>query len=122
MGRTELGDGLFALRLGDTVEVHFDTPTTRTRRRDKFERIVRRTLPIAFGEIADSALARVGAGTLVSGGDLLAELPAHGLRFPAGSGVRFAIYPITRPGQDGPLVVLYRATIERSGGSGLAVR
>lgn len=121
-GRTELADGLFALRTGDTVEVHFDTPDSRTRRRDKFEHILRVTLPLTFGAIADSALLRVREGSLVTGGDLLSELPVRGLRIAAVSGFRFAIFPVTRPGQDGPLVVVYRASIEHDSGPGLATR
>src|SRR5205823_1353845 len=42
-GRTDLPDSLFAVRSGDTVVVHFDTSPARTRRGDKFERIVRQT-------------------------------------------------------------------------------
>ena len=97
---------------GRTVAVHLDTPATRTRRRDKFERMVRATLPAVFGATADSALAAVPAGSLASTGDLLTELPTRGLRLATPNGT-LALWPATRPGRDGPLVVTYVATLER---------
>ena len=107
-------DGLFAERSRDTVRVHFDTPTTRTRRRDKFESIVRATLPEVYGPSADSILAAVPAGTLAGSADLLAELPSRGLRLHSADGrTTLALWPETRPGQDGPLVVTYRVVVER---------
>ncbi len=111
-GRTQLSGGVVAVRTGDTVAVHFDTPETRTRRRDKFERLVRATLPEVFGSAADSALAAVPAGRLASAGDLLTELPTRGVRL-ATPGGTLALWPATRPGRDGPLVVTYVATLER---------
>jgi hypothetical protein len=114
-GRTELRDGLVAVRSGDTVAVHFDTPATRTRRFDKFERIVRETLPQVYGAVADSVLARVPAGQLARSGDLLTELPERGVHLPTGDGGTLALWPETRPGRDGPLVVTYRATLARDG-------
>lgn len=112
-GRTELGDSVYAVRDGPTVTVHFDTYLTRTRRRDKFDRIVRETLPQVYGEAADSLLATVPVGQIAQGGDLLAELPSTGISFELADGSTLALWPRTRPGRDGPLVVAYRATILR---------
>lgn len=121
-GRTELNDGVFVVRTGDSVEVHFDLPLYRTRRRDKFERMVRTTLPVIYGAVADSALASVAEGTLTASGDLLTDLPVRGIRLPVYGDRVFVIYPMTRPGEDGPLVVVYRAWLERATIAGLASR
>ncbi|HKO15209.1 MAG TPA: hypothetical protein VJU87_03165 [Gemmatimonadaceae bacterium] len=112
-GRTELGDSLYATRSGDTVYVYFDTQVTRTRRRDKFERVVRSTLPRVFGAAADSALGAMPEGALTSSGDLLSELPARGIRVALSGGRTLVLWPETRPGRDGPLVVSYRAVAGR---------
>jgi hypothetical protein len=112
-GRTDLPDGLFADRSGDTVTVHFDTPQSRTRRRDKFERIVRETLPRIYGPPVEIFVASIPAGGLTQGGDLLGELPARGVRIPLSDGWNLTVWPATRPGQDGPLVVTYRAVTTR---------
>jgi hypothetical protein len=112
-GRTELRDGVYALRAGDTIAVHFDTPLARTRRPEKFERLVRATLPRLYGEDAERALAALPSGALVAQGDLLAELPVRGVRIPVGDGWELALHPATRPGQDGPLVVSYAVTLAR---------
>ena len=112
-GRTELGDSVYAVRDGPTVTVHFDTYLTRTRRRDKFDRIVRETLPQVYGEAADSLLSTVPVGQIAQGGDLLGELPSTGISFELADGSTLALWPRTRPGRDGPLVVAYRATILR---------
>lgn len=110
-GRTALAGGLYAVRAGDTVEVHFDTPSTRTRRPEKFERIVRETLPAVYGTLADDALADVPAGQLVDAGELLVGLPERGVRLRTAEGGTLVVWPATRPGRDGPLVITYRATI-----------
>jgi hypothetical protein len=107
-GRTDLPDGVYALRAGGNIEVHFDTPEARTRRADKFERLVRTTLPLIYGAIADSMLAKVPQG-MVNPKELLTELPARGVQLPIGGGWTLAVHPETRPGQEGPLVVTYRA-------------
>ena len=112
-GRTELGDSVFALREGSIVTVHFDTPMGRTRRRDKFESMVRRTLPVVYGPAADSALSALPVGSLTGAGDLLAELPSSGIRLALSNGATLSIWPRTRPGRDGPLVVAYRAIVSR---------
>ena len=110
-GRTELPGGLFVVRRGDTVEVHFDTPTTRTRRPEKFERIVRETLPTVYGALADDALAGIPPGRLVDAAGLLDGLPERGVRLRTADGGTLVVWPSTRPGRDGPLVITYRATI-----------
>jgi hypothetical protein len=111
-GRTILRDSTFAERSGDTVVVHFDTPQLRTRRRDKLEQVVRATLPAVYGAAADSALGRIATGQLVHG-DVVNELPTRGLQLPLANGSTLALYPETRPGRDGPLVVAYRVSATR---------
>jgi len=111
-GRSELGDSVFAVRQGTNLAVHFDTPLTRTRRRDKFEQIVRATLPKVLGPAADSMLAHLPQGSMASG-DLVSELTQRGIRLPAHAGYSVVVWPETRPGQDGPLVVSYRLTVGR---------
>jgi hypothetical protein len=106
-GRTELRDGLFAIRRGDSVVVHFDTPHARTRRPDKFERIVRATLAEVYGAPVESALAMLPEGEVARQGELLTELPARGVHLALPGGGRLALWPATRPGRDGPLVVTY---------------
>ena len=112
-GRSTLRAPAVAVRAGDVVTVQFDAPETRTRRADKFESIVRVTLPEIYGAAADSALAHVPAGALVSASELVTELPTRGVRLPVGAPAAGAImlWPETRPGRDGPLVVNYRVTI-----------
>ena len=113
VGRTDLPDSLYAERRADTVIVHFDTSPARTRRADKFETIVRQTLRSVYGAVADTALAAVAAGRLVLPNELLTVLPTRGLRLAAPNGARIVLWPETRPGRDGLLVVAYRTTIER---------
>ena len=114
--RTDLGEpGVYAVRSGDTVTVYFDTPMTRTRRPEKFERIVRTTLPRVYGaeSAAATAMSALPEGQLLaSAGDLLTELPTRGLQLPAGEGRALTLWPGTRPGEDGPLVVSYRVVIK----------
>lgn len=110
-GRSDLPEGIVAERSGDTVTVFFDTPLARTRRPEKFEAVVRATLPQIYGAIADSALVSIPAGTLVPRDGLLTELPARGLTIPLRDGLSLRVWPQTRPGQEGPLVVRYRARV-----------
>jgi hypothetical protein len=110
-GRTELRDSVLAQRTGDIVIVDFDLVMTRTRRRDKFERIVRETLSAVYGVRVDSLLATIPEGSLLGEGDLLTELPLRGIHLPLGTGYRLTVWPETRPGRDGPLVVSYRARV-----------
>ena len=112
-GRTEVGDGLYIERAGETVTVHFDTPETRTRRRDKFERVVRRTLPEIYGSAAEALLSSIPEGTLVEPVDLVTEVAERGVKLDAGDGWKVSLWPETRPGQDGPLVVSYRVAVTR---------
>jgi hypothetical protein len=112
-GVTRLPDSVVAIRKGDSVTVHFDVARVRTRRADKFERVVRATLPAVYGPAAASELARIPSGQLASEGDLLTDLPARGLRVPIGDGWALAVWPVTRPGETGPLVVMYRAVVTR---------
>ena len=114
-GRSDLPDGLIAERAGDSVVVDFDTPTTRTRRRDKFEGVVRRTLPMVFGAPIDSVLRTIPQGALVGDADLLTELPKRGVHLPIATGWTLDLWPETRPGQDGPLVVSYWARVTPDG-------
>lgn len=110
-GRSELPDGIVAMRSDSEVVLSFDTKLARTRMPDKFERFVRATLPAIYGVMADSALARIPQGGLAQQGDLINELPTRGMRIPVASGGTIALYPITRPGQDGPLVTRYRVLV-----------
>lgn len=110
-GRTPLTGGIYAERAGDTVTVHFDTREARTRRSDKFEHVVRETLPLILGEPAQRALEKVVPGTLVAPGKLVASSAAP-LRLPVGDGRAVVVTPGSRMGQDGPLVVTYRAVLD----------
>ena len=110
-GRTTLRDGIVAERRGDEVTVHFDTPLTRTRRPEKFEGILRATLPQIYGARVDSALVAMPAGTLVPPQGLTTDLPAQGLYVPVPGGPTLRIWPETRRGEEGPLVVRYRVLV-----------
>jgi hypothetical protein len=112
-GRTDLTESLIAERAGDSLVVDFDTPQTRTRRRDKFEGVLRRTLPMIYGAPVDSVLRAIPEGGIVGSADLLNELPKRGIHLPLGDGSTLHLWPETRPGQDGPLVVTYWARIRR---------
>jgi hypothetical protein len=112
-GRSDLLDSVVVERAGDSVVVDFDTQDRRTRRRDKFERVVRETLPRVYGASAAQALAAIPDGALLTG-DLLTELPDRGLHLPLGTGWTLDLWPETRPGRDGPLVVSYRVQARRS--------
>jgi hypothetical protein len=108
-----LRDSVVAVRAGNSVIVHFDRPGARTRRPEKFEQIVRATLPVIYGPAVDSLLARIPHGALASAGGLMTELPKRGFRVSLGTGWMLALWPWTRSGQDGPLVVAYRASVLR---------
>jgi hypothetical protein len=112
-GTTRLRDSVVAIRSGDSVTVRFDTRHARTRRPEKFEEIVRATLPAIYGPVVESALDRIPSGDLARAGNLLTDLPTRGLRLSLGDGWAVALWPATRPGQDGPLVVMYRAMVTR---------
>jgi hypothetical protein len=112
-GRTELGDGLFAVREGKSVTVNFDVPQARTRRRDKFDRIVRATLPRIYGPAAQAMLEEIPQGEIVKVGTLPADLEKSGVRIPIGDGASIALWPELRDARGGPLVVGYRAEVAR---------
>lgn len=112
-GRTPLRDGLVAVRTGDTVAVHFDTPLLRTRQPQKFEQLVRATLPAIYGAAVESVLATVAAGELIRGVDPTITAATHGVYLPLAAGWSLALWPETRPGRDGPLIVTYRTALTR---------
>lgn len=112
-GRSELADSIIVERAGDSIVVDFDTQNGRTRRRDKFERVVRETLPRVYGTDAASVLAAIPDGALLTG-DLITELPERGLHLPLATGWTIDLWPQTRPGRDGPLVVGYRMKARRN--------
>ena len=109
VGSTPLPDTMVAERMGDTVRVRFDLMLKRTRRADKFEVIMRSTLPQVYGALVDSALRALPFGAVARAGDLMTTLPDDGLRIPLAGGRAIAVWPETRMGRDGPLVVAYRA-------------
>jgi len=111
-GRRQLGDSVFAIREGPVVTVHFDTESLRTRLDWKFEGVVRATLPLVFGPNARAALDSIPTGTLARGGDLMTELPTRGIALRMGNQT-LKVWPVTRQGRDGPLVVGYRASAGR---------
>jgi hypothetical protein len=112
-GQSSLPDSLLATRADSVITVSFDRTMIRTRNPWKFERLVRSTLPALYGPLADSALARIPEGGLVRQGDLINELPTRGMRIPLAPGWTFTLFPITRPGLDGPLVTQYRVSVVR---------
>jgi hypothetical protein len=112
-GTTLLADSLVAVRNGDSVTLHFDTQAARTRRPEKFEQIVRSTLPAIYGPSVTALLARIPIGRLAQAGDLLTDLPNRGLRLSLGAGWILGVWPETRTGHDGPLVVTYRTLVMR---------
>jgi hypothetical protein len=114
-GESPIGQGVTATRTDSAVVVSFDSPMVRTRRPEKFESLVRATLPAIYGRGADSALAHVPEGGLTRQGDLMRVLPTRGIRIPAGDSWEIRLYPETRTGQDGPLVVRYRVSVVNSG-------
>lgn len=112
-GRKALGDSMYAERTGDSVSVIFDTEALRTRFDWKFEGVVRLTLPIVFGRDARTALDSIPSGRLVRGGDLLRELPTRGIPLALSLGRTLHVWPITRDGRDGPIIIGYRAASAR---------
>jgi hypothetical protein len=110
MGSSSIQGGISAERTDTAVTLSFDTPMTRTRRSDKFEQFVRATLPAIYGKKVDSILTAMPAGTLAKQGDLLTELPSRGMRIPVDSAWEIRVFPETRQGKDGLLVIRYRAS------------
>ena len=112
-GRTQLGDSMVAERRGDTVIVNFDTELLRTRFDWKFEGVIRATLGMVYGEPVRRALDSIPQGDFVRG-DILDRLARRGveLELPDDAG-SLRIWPMTRPGRDGPIAVSYRVLPER---------
>lgn len=108
-GRTALGRTVFVERAGDSAVVSFDEILTRTRRSAKFESLLRRTLPTVYGSWMDSVLRAIPEGRLVPV-PLIPDVVTTGIRIETGSGL-VVVFPDTRPGQDGPLVVRYRTSL-----------
>lgn len=116
-GESVLSDGVTMVRGdSDVVVVSFDTPMLRTRRPEKFEQFVRRTLAAIYGRPVSTALAAVPDGGIAAQGDLLTELPARGVHIPVNGNWAIHLFPETRPGQDGPLVIRYRVRVAPAGG------
>lgn len=111
-GRRDLGDSVYAVRDGGQVTVYFDTDSLRTRFDWKFESVVRATLPMVFGNDIRAALDSIPAGSLASGGNLVHELPSSGIPIRLGN-TTLRVWPVTRMGRDGPLVMAYRAVSAR---------
>lgn len=111
VGTSTLRDGPTVLRADSVVTLSFDMPMIRTRIPAKFEHLVRTTLPAIYGKGVDSVLSKLADGDIARQGDLLSELPKRGVRIPVNAAWMFALYPETRPGQDGPLVVRYRVSV-----------
>ncbi len=112
-GTTDLGDGVFAMRAGDTVIVRFDNVMVRTRRADKFEQHLRTSLGAVFGAVADSAMHTIPEGIVARSGDLLGNLATLGVRVPVAAGDTLVIWPTVRRGRDGLLVFGYRAVVAK---------
>jgi len=113
-GTTTLPSGMTATRHDSVVVLSFDFAGARTRIPERFERLVRTTLPSVYGARADSAVRAIPDGGIARQGDLFTELAERGVRIPLSTGGAIALYPISRPGQDGPLVTRYRVTISKS--------
>jgi hypothetical protein len=112
-GRTSLTDSIHAFRSGDSVIVSFDTQGGRTRRADKFERVVRSTLPLVYGRLVTSSLDSVPEGSLLPSRDVVGALSEQGMHLVLENGLKISIRPLTRVGRDGPLVVAYWTVVER---------
>ncbi|MEX2179278.1 MAG: hypothetical protein WD801_11240 [Gemmatimonadaceae bacterium] len=109
-GSRGLGDSIVAERVGNSVTVTFDTDQLRTRFDWKFEGVVRGTLPMVFGDPAAKALDAIPQGELVRE-DLIRTAPRRGIAMELpDDGGTLTLWPITRPGRDGPIVVAYRVT------------
>ena len=99
------------MRNDTDVVVSFDLQDIRTRRGDKFEAIVRSTLPAVYGPSAAELLTRIPDGAIAGQGNLMTELPRRGVRIPVTTGWAIRVFPEIRPGRDGPLVIRYRAVL-----------
>ena len=113
-GTTTLAGGMTATRHDSVVVLSFDFAGARTRIPERFERLVRTTLPSVYGARADSAMRAIPEGGIARQGDLFTVLTERGVRIPLSTGGAIALYPISRPGHDGPLVTQYRVTVTKS--------
>ena len=111
VGASTLRDGPTVVRADSVVTLSFDIPLIRTRIPAKFEHLVRTTLPAIYGRGVDTVLSKIAEGDIARQGDLLSELPKRGVRIPVNAAWMIALFPETRPGQDGPLVVRYRVSV-----------
>jgi hypothetical protein len=110
-GVTILADSAVVTVSDTLIAVDFDEMMLRTRRAAKFEDFLRRTLPLIYGEPVARALSRMPNGDLASQGNLITELPRTGIRIPLDNSRVLTVWPETRQGEDGPLVIRYRVTI-----------
>ena len=115
VGETPLPDGLTARRADSTVTLSFDTPLSRTRIPERFEQFVRATLPIIYGPSVNSVLAKLPQGEIARQGNLLSQLPSRGVLIPIGTAWAIRLFPETRLGRDGPLVIRYRVSVVSKG-------
>ena len=72
---------------------------------------MRSTLTAVYGPSIDSVLSKIPDGGIARQGDLVSELPTRGVRIPVNADWTIALFPETRPGHDGPLVVRYRVSV-----------
>jgi hypothetical protein len=114
-GETMLADSVIAVRSDSDVVVDFDRPMLRTRRPDKFEQFVRTTLESVYGAPAAAVIRKLPNGAIAAQGDLLKELPTRGVRIPVDASWVIRLFPETRQGQDGPLVIRYRVRLVPGG-------
>jgi hypothetical protein len=121
-GESSLADGVTASRANAIVTVSFDKPMIRTRIPEKFEQFVRSTLPRIYGAAIDSSLTRLPIGAIARQGNLVDDLPSSGVRIPIGAAWEVRVFPETRPGVEGPLVVRYRTMVCGINESECAVR
>jgi hypothetical protein len=112
-GTTTLASGMTATRHDTVVVLSFDFAGARTRVPERFERLVRATLPSVYGLRADSAVRAIPEGGIARQGDLFTDLTERGVRIPLSTGGVIALYPISRAGRDGPLVTQYRVTVTK---------
>ena len=112
-GTTTLASGMTATRHDTVVVLSFDFAGARTRIPERFERLVRTTLPSVYGLRADSAVRAIPEGGIARQGDLFTDLTERGVRIPLSTGGAIALYPISRAGRDGPLVTQYRVTVTK---------
>jgi hypothetical protein len=110
-GETMLADSVVAVRGDSDVVVEFDRPKIRTRRPDKFEQFVRTTLEYVYGAPGAGVISKLPYGAIASQGDLINELPTRGIRIPVDSAWVIRVFPETKTGRDGPLVVRYRVRL-----------